>query len=154
MHLHYLSIPHLGWCLRGWCGMACCAEQTWVKYVIVLDSNHSLRFTELIWCIRTYETLSKSANTTFWSFRLAQLHQARSIETRNISKPIVYLTQFLCSMVLGEVLRGGGGFALRQSLEVHGEGFFFWVWGASEFLPRHDVSYLDTKNRPAAAQGC
>ena len=55
-------------------------NQTWVKYVIVLNSNTFLRCIELVLCIGTYEIclLSKRANPAFWSSRLAQLDQASS----------------------------------------------------------------------------
>ena len=67
-------------------------DQAWVKYVIVLDSNTFLCFTELVWWAQTDEIISKSANWPSW---LAQLHQAGSIEQRKVfeSKTITYLTQ-------------------------------------------------------------
>ena len=55
-------------------------------------------FTELDWCIWTYEMLSKSANPAFWSSWLDQLPQAREIEHRKVfeSKIITYMTHFRC----------------------------------------------------------
>ena len=50
---------------------------------MVSDSN-TQHFTELVWCIATYETLSKSANSFFQHSWLAQLHQARSSEHRKV----------------------------------------------------------------------
>ena len=54
--------------------------QLWVNYIIVLDSW----FTELVWCIRTNEILSKSTNPASRFSWLAQLHQGRSIEHRKV----------------------------------------------------------------------
>ena len=39
--------------------------QTWVKNVIYLDSNTFLHFTELAWCIGTYEIVSKKGKACF-----------------------------------------------------------------------------------------
>ena len=66
-------------------------DQTWVKYVIVLDSSTCI--TDLVWCIVAYDIVSNSANPDFWSSLLAQLHQARSTEHRKVieSKTMTYL---------------------------------------------------------------
>ena len=47
---------------------------TWVKCLIVLDSNHFL-----VWYIRTYELLSKSASPSFWVSWLSQLNNQSTI---------------------------------------------------------------------------
>ena len=47
-------------------------DPTWITW------NTFRRFTELVWCIGTYEMLSKHTIPTFWSSWLAQLHQVRS----------------------------------------------------------------------------
>ena len=59
-------------------------QQAWVKYIIVLESNIFIFFTELVWCIRAYGILSKGENPTFLSSWLAQLHQARSTKHRKV----------------------------------------------------------------------
>ena len=58
----------------------CCPGHTRVKYVLVLDLNTFLRFTDLVW----YNGTSQTANTVFWSSCLAHLHQARSIAHKSI----------------------------------------------------------------------
>ena len=43
-------------------------QQTWVKYGTVLDSYTCICLSELVWCIGTYDILSKNANPAFWCF--------------------------------------------------------------------------------------
>ena len=64
-------------------------SHTWVKYVIVLDSNTFLCFTELI--CQVYWNQWKKYRPGF----LVLLHQARSVEHGKVfqSKTITYFTQ-------------------------------------------------------------
>lgn len=50
------------------------------KYVFGIQ----IIFYTFVWCIRSYEIVSKSANLTPWSSWLAQCHQARLTEDRKV----------------------------------------------------------------------
>ena len=85
-----LSIGHFQSCDQQ---MKCLnTDQTWVIYVIVLDSNTFLHFAEVVWCVGTHEILSNNQ----YSAWLGQRHQARSGENWGQTPPM----QVCCAVML------------------------------------------------------
>ena len=104
--------------------------QTWLKYVNVLDSNTFLRFTELVWCIGSYEMLSKIANPIFWSsctnFAWLNCTRQKQSSTEKYLTPNHYV--FNSGLIV---------LVLVQSLILMRNRYFIWEpdlgWGVDAF---------------------